>query len=103
MAFRGASDMGQGEDIVVQLPRPLQDYSEGRDAVMLAGATLQEVLGNLNRRFPGLGHRILDDQGRVRRYIHVFVNDEAVGHRPPEKIALESGDTVHILPSVAGG
>lgn len=96
--------MVEGEPRVqVSLPRALREYSGGEDTVEVAGATLAEVVANLHARFPGLGYRLLDDQGRMRRYILVFVNEDSVAHLAPESVSLRDGDTVHIVPSVAGG
>ncbi len=87
----------------VLLPRALLEFSRGEGSVELAAGTLAEALSKLNARYPGIGERILDDRGRVRKFVHVFVNEESVAHLEPEGVALRSGDTVHILPSVAGG
>ncbi|MHB8603959.1 MAG: MoaD/ThiS family protein [Thermoplasmatota archaeon] len=87
----------------VKLPKSLRDYWSGVETVEVAAATLAEALAALDARFPGLGARILDDQGHVRPYVHVFVNQDAVSNERPEKVALSTGDTIHILPSVAGG
>jgi len=96
--------MVEGEGPVqVVLPRALREYSHGKVTVNLNAATLADVVAQLNARFPGLGYRLLDDQGRMRRYVLVFVNDESVAHLAPEDVRLQDGDVVHILPSVAGG
>lgn len=94
--------MGEAR-VEVILPRALLEYSAGADAVEAAGGTLSQVLAGLEARYPGLRERILDDQGRVRRFVHVFVNQDSVAHLEPEEVRLKAGDRVHILPSVAGG
>ncbi|MEE9267986.1 MAG: MoaD/ThiS family protein [Thermoplasmata archaeon] len=96
--------MAEGEGrIEVILPRALLDYSQGRDTIQLSGHTLAEILGGLDTEFPGLRERIVDDQGKVRRFVHVFVNGDSVHSLEPEAVELRPGDQVHILPSVAGG
>ncbi|MFQ5838366.1 MAG: MoaD/ThiS family protein [Thermoplasmata archaeon] len=96
--------MSGGESrIQVLLPRVLLEYSNGEESVDLVARTLAEAIEQLDARFPGLGERILDDQGHVRRFVHVFVNQDSVGSLEPVEVQLRSGDTVHILPSVAGG
>jgi molybdopterin converting factor small subunit len=87
----------------VTLPSALREYARGRDSVDVSAATLAEVIGHLAAEFPGLGYRILDDQGRLRRFVNAYVNDESVSHLTPQDVRLREGDTVHILPSVAGG
>lgn len=88
---------------MVRLPRALLDYTNGEEDVEVSAATLAEAFTRLNQRYPGLGERILDDQGAVRPYVHIFVNEDSVGHGAPEEKELRSGDRVTILPSVAGG
>ncbi len=89
--------------IRVTLPSALRDYARGQDSVEVRASTLAEVVAGLAADFPGLGYRILDDQGRLRRFVNAYVNDEAVSHLEPQDVRLREGDTVHILPSVAGG
>ncbi len=87
----------------VTLPSALREYARGRDAVDVDAATLADVVARLAADFPGLGYRILDDQGRLRRFVNAYVNDEIVSDLAPQDVRLRKGDTVHILPSVAGG
>ncbi len=87
----------------VTLPSALRPYARGQDAVDVHGATLAEVLAKLAADFPGLAYRILDDQGRLRRFVNAYVNDDLVSDLEPQDVRLREGDTVHILPSVAGG
>ena len=89
--------------IHVTLPSALREYARGCDAVDIEAGTLAEAVARLAADFPGLGYRILDDQGRLRRFVNAFVNDELVSHRELQDVRLREGDTVHIMPSVAGG
>ena len=96
--------MVEGEaQVHVILPRGLREYSEGKDSIELRAGNLADAVAQLNARFPGLGYRLLDDQGKMRRYVLVFVNEDSVAHLAPEGVRLRDGDVVHILPSVAGG
>ncbi len=92
-----------GPHVQVTLPSALREYARGRDAVEVEASTLADAVARLAKDFPGLGYRILDDQGRLRRFVNAFVNDELVSHLDPQDVRLRDGDTVHILPSVAGG
>lgn len=85
------------------LPRALWEYTDGKDFVDLTAATLAEAVAALNARFPGLAYRLLDDQGNLRKYVLAFVNDEAVSQGDPKSVDLKDGDTVYLVPSVAGG
>ncbi len=89
--------------IRVTLPSALRAYAQGFDSVDVRAGTLADVLANLAADFPGLGYRILDDQGRLRRFVNAYVNDEPVSDLEPRDVRLREGDTVHILPSIAGG
>lgn len=93
---------GEGQ-IEVILPRALLEYAQGQGTVHLPGTTLTEILSGLKAAYPGLRERILDDQGKIRRFVHVFVNGESIHPLEPEAVELRPGDQVHILPSVAGG
>lgn len=96
--------MVQGDVRVrVELPTALREYAGGKGSVDVRAATLADAIATLNNRFPGLSYRLLDDQGRMRRYVLVFVNEDPVAHLEPEAVRLKDGDTVHIVPSVAGG
>ena len=64
---------------------------------------LQSMVKRLDMKFPGIGQRILDDQEKIRPHVNIFVNAENSRELEKEKTKLRDGDTVHILPSVAGG
>jgi sulfur-carrier protein len=87
----------------VTLPSALREYAHGQDSVDLRAATLADAIGRLVADFPELAYRILDDQGRLRRFVNAYVNDEPVSHLEPQDVRLRDGDSVHLLPSVAGG
>ncbi len=96
--------MVEGESTVrIELPTGLREYAGGRDSFEVRAATLADAIRALNAQHPGLAYRLLDDQGRMRRYVLVFVNEDPVAHLEPEAVRLRDGDTVHIVPSVAGG
>ena len=86
-----------------QLPHQLRRDFSLKGPVEAEGETLAGALADLNRRLPGLEGSLLDDQGKVRKNVIVFVNQEAVTHLDPEGVRLKTGDTVHVLPHVAGG
>ena len=66
------------------------------------GATLADVIANLDTQYPGIGERLLEN-GVLRRFINVYVNDEDVRFSGALDTALKSGDSITILPAVAGG
>lgn len=93
----------EGAAVQIYVPYPLRELTKGVGTVELRANDLAEAIDELNRRFSGLAYRILNDQGRLRRFVNVFVNDESVGDRAPNEVPLHPGDEVTILPSVAGG
>jgi molybdopterin synthase sulfur carrier subunit len=86
--------------ISVLIPSQLTAYTDGATRVAAAGATVDEVLSDLDRRFPGLRFRVVDEQDRIRRHMRVFVGQEetrSVGRR------LAEGDELLIFGALSGG
>jgi molybdopterin synthase sulfur carrier subunit len=88
--------------IEVRIPTILRTYTGGEKAVPASGATLAEVLVDLDSRHTGLRERIVDEKG-LRRFVNVYVNDEDVRFMGGLETSLSDGDTVTVLPAVAGG
>jgi molybdopterin synthase sulfur carrier subunit len=84
---------------VVRLRAPLSELAGGRRELRLDGATVSEVLLALEREHPETAGWILDEHGRIRRHVNVFVNREAGS----EETALAPDDRVHVLPAISGG
>ena len=84
----------------VLIPDPLRSYTDGRSKVEAEGATLGEVLADLDRRYPGMRFRMIDEQDAIRRHIRIFVNGEQV--RALE-VALAAADEVFIVQALSGG
>jgi molybdopterin synthase sulfur carrier subunit len=93
----------EGAAVQIYVPYPLRELTKGVGTVELRANDLAQAIEELNRRYPGFAYRVLDDQGRLRRFVNVFVNDESVSDRAPSEVSLRPGDEVTILPSVAGG
>ena len=90
--------------IRVRLTAQLRDYAHGSREVKLDSATdLRTMVRKLEQSYPGIGGRIVDDQGRIRAHVNVFVNSANSRELKNENTPLRDGDVVHILPSVAGG
>ena len=88
--------------IEVRIPTILRTYTGGAKAVDADGATLTDLIANLDAGHPGLGERLLEN-GELRRFINVYVNDEDVRFEGGLAKELSDGDVVVILPAVAGG
>ena len=89
--------------IKVRIPTPLQKLTKGRDEIELNASTIQEMIDALEKSHPGIKERICDESGSVRRFVNVFVNDEDIRFLNKESTALKDGDSVSIIPAIAGG
>src|SRR5437870_5566120 len=85
------------------MPTPLRPYTDKKDAVDANGATVGELLADLTRKHSGLKAHLYNDQGKLRSFVNIYVNDEDIRYLQHEKTPVASGDTVSIIPSVAGG
>jgi molybdopterin synthase sulfur carrier subunit len=89
--------------IEVRIPTILRTYTGGAKAVEGAGDTLGELLANLDASYPGLRGRLITPEGGLHRFVNVYVNDEDVRFLGALDAKVSDGDTVTILPAVAGG
>jgi sulfur-carrier protein len=88
--------------IEVRIPTILRSYTGGQKLVEGSGATLEELFADLDGRYEGLRERLIDDSG-VRRFVNVYLNDEDVRFLGGLSASVRDGDTVTVLPAVAGG
>jgi molybdopterin synthase sulfur carrier subunit len=89
--------------IPVRIPTPLRKLTLNQEVVEAQGATIREVINNLEKDYPGLKERICDEQDHIRRFINVFLNDEDIRFLNESETPVKSGDEVSILPAIAGG
>jgi molybdopterin synthase sulfur carrier subunit len=89
--------------IEVKIPTILRTYTGGEKAVEGKGDTLAALIDNLDESHPGLKARLITDDGALHRFVNVYVNDEDVRFTGSLESAVKDGDTVTILPAVAGG
>src|SRR5258707_10200787 len=87
----------------ILIPTPLRPYTDKKDAVEADGATVGELLTDLTRRHAGLKAHLYNDQGKLRSFVNIYVNDEDIRYLQKEQTPISPGDTVSIIPSVAGG
>jgi MoaD family protein len=85
------------------IPTPLRPYTDKLDTVEVEGATVGEVLVALTARYGELRRHLYGEDGRLRRFVNVYVNDDDIRFLQREQTPLKDGDTVSIIPSVAGG
>ena len=87
----------------VHLPAALKDHAAGQRRVDVDGGTVAVVLAALGQAHPGVGQRVLDDQGALRRHVNVFVNGESVRFLAGLATPVGDRDEVWIIPSISGG
>src|SRR5918994_4363070 len=87
----------------ILIPTPLRPFTDKQEAVELSGGTVEELLKQLTTRFDGLRKHLYTDEGKLRSFVNVYVNDEDIRYLQREQTPLKDGDTVSIIPSVAGG
>jgi len=89
--------------VTVRIPTPLQRLTSGQAEVQCDGKTVVDLLGDLERRYPGIKERICDPQGQLRRFVNIFVNEEDIRFMQGDQTAVKDGDEVSIIPAIAGG
>jgi molybdopterin synthase sulfur carrier subunit len=87
---------------VVRIPTPLRPHSGGLDRVEASGSTVGEILADLGAKYPALHERLFDGE-ELRRFVNVYVNDEDIRYLQKDQTAVREGDTISIVPSIAGG
>lgn len=89
--------------VKVRIPTPLRSITKGSAEVHCQGDTVDDVMKDLERQYPGLRDRLMDEKGELRRFINLYVNDDDVRFLQSLKTTLNEGDTVSIVPAIAGG
>ena len=87
----------------VRIPTPLRSFTQNQQEVTAPGKTVGEVLRNLNTAFPGIGQRLMDERGGVRRYVNIFHNDEDIRFLKELETPVADTDQISIIPAIAGG
>ncbi|QSQ25712.1 MoaD/ThiS family protein [Pyxidicoccus parkwayensis] len=87
----------------IRIPTPMRTFTRNQSEVTASGATVREVLKDLDARFPGIGARVLDERGAVRRYVNVFLNDEDIRALRELDTPVADTDRLTLIPAMAGG
>lgn len=87
----------------IQIPTPLRQYVGKQSAIEVAGGTVGEALSGLVSSHPDLRRHLYTDDGKLRSFVNVYVNDEDVRYLQKEATAIKDGDHISIVPSIAGG
>jgi molybdopterin synthase sulfur carrier subunit len=90
-------------EVKIRLPAPLKKLSHGKTEIICEGSDVKEAICNIDKKFPGITERILDENGNIRRFINVFVNGQDIRFLNGDKTKLKNGDEISIIPAIAGG
>ena len=88
--------------VTVKIPVPLQRLTNGKEEVEGEAGTIISLVNNLDQKYPGLAERISED-GKLRRFVNIYVNEEDVRFMKNEETEVKDGDEVSIVPAIAGG
>ena len=90
--------------VKVRIPTPLRSVTKGAAEVQVVKAdTVDDVVADLERQFPGMRERLVDEAGELRRFINIYVNEEDIRFLAGKGTGLKDGDEVSIVPAIAGG
>ncbi len=87
----------------IRIPTPLRKLTNGLEEVAIGGGTIGELIVNLEQQYPGIKERICDDQGKVRRFVNIFANDEDIRFLKNLETPVKETDEISIVPAIAGG
>ncbi|MDA0204288.1 MAG: MoaD/ThiS family protein [Acidobacteria bacterium] len=87
----------------ILIPTPLRQYAGGADSVDISASTAGEMLTKLTDAYPDLKKQIFNDEGKLRSFVNVYVNDDDIRYLDRNDTVVKDGDTVSIVPSIAGG
>ena len=97
------SDTTTAAEVTVLIPAPLRRFTDGAAKVSATGTTIAEMVDNLEAGYPGIKDKICEPDGRIRRFVNVFVNGANIRSGDGPQTALKAGDEVGIVPAMAGG
>ena len=87
----------------VRVPTPLRRFTGGADEVTATGATVAALVEDLEKHHPGIKERICDEEGKIRRFVNIFVNGDDIRFLDNLETVIKDGDEVSIVPAIAGG
>jgi adenylyltransferase/sulfurtransferase len=87
----------------IHIPTPLRPFTDKKESVDVSGGTVGELLADLTKQYDGLRKHLYTDEGKLRNFVNVYLNDEDIRYLEREKTPVKPGDSLSIVPSVAGG
>ena len=89
--------------VVVRIPTPLRKMTQNEAEVSAEGSDIASLIDDLENNYPGIKDRICDDQGEIRRFVNIYLNDEDIRFLQGQSTSLADGDEISIIPAIAGG
>ena len=89
--------------VQVRIPTPLRKLTNNEEVVSVTAGTVGGAISEMQARYPGIRERLLDEQGAVRRFVNVYVNEEDIRFLQNQQTPTKDGDEISIIPAIAGG
>lgn len=89
--------------VKVMIPTPLRQYTERQEAVEVDAGTVAEALSGLTSKYDGLRKHLYNEEGKLRSFVNIYLNDEDIRYLQKDKTPLHADDVISIVPSIAGG
>ncbi|MBI5638712.1 MAG: MoaD/ThiS family protein [Nitrospinae bacterium] len=87
----------------VRIPTPLQKLTGGKGDVSASGATVKDVIDQMESNYPGFKEKLYNEDGELRRFINIYINEEDIRFLDSDSSSVKDGDTISIIPAIAGG
>jgi len=95
--------MSKNKEITIFIPTPLRTFTDNQKNVTVTGENIDNALRSLIEQYPKLKNHLFDDKGSLRNFVNVYLNDEDIRYLNKEEVILQEGDSLAIVPSIAGG
>lgn len=87
----------------VRIPTPLRKLTDNQESIEVESNTIGGAIDELEGKFPGIKERLVDEEGQIRRFVNVYVNEEDIRFLENQDTPLKEGDDISIIPAIAGG
>ncbi|MBI3312759.1 MAG: MoaD/ThiS family protein [Candidatus Omnitrophica bacterium] len=89
--------------VKVRIPTPLQKLTQQKAEVEVSATNIKSLIQELEKKFPGIKDRLCDEQGKIRRFVNVYLNEEDIRFLNQDETPVKDGDEISIVPAIAGG
>ena len=89
--------------ITILIPTPLRNLTNEQETVEASGSTVADIITDMENQFPGIGERLRDENGEIRRFVNIYLNQEDVRFKDGKDTPVTDGDEISIVPAIAGG